>query len=119
MQIPFLDATEESLELLDGSQEGIWIADNHGRIVFAHRALTRRTDYDGRDGQTSKPSRGPSAADEKDAVPRHTADPGEFVNVAVTRASSHRITQSLIIPPAAHYTTTCAARGNLDPTVVV
>ena len=54
MQIPFLDATKGSLELLDEFQEGIWIADNSGRIVFANRALARLVGQNGRDTLTGR-----------------------------------------------------------------
>ena len=47
MEIPFLDATKGSLELLAEMQEGIWIADNCGRIVFANRALARLVGHAG------------------------------------------------------------------------
>ncbi|HTW91125.1 MAG TPA: PAS domain S-box protein [bacterium] len=51
MLIPFLDATADSLELLDESQKGIWIADNHGRIVLPNRALARLSGYGGHKGR--------------------------------------------------------------------
>jgi two-component system phosphate regulon sensor histidine kinase PhoR len=55
MEIPFLDAAKGSLELLEEFQEGIWIADNHGRIVFANRALARLIGYDGPEALADKP----------------------------------------------------------------
>lgn len=57
MEIPFLDAAKGSLELLEEFQEGIWIADNHGRIVFANRALARLIGHDGPEALAGKPWR--------------------------------------------------------------
>jgi PAS domain S-box-containing protein len=57
MEIPFLDATKASLELLEEFQEGIWIADSHGRIVFANRALARLIGNDGPETLTGRPWR--------------------------------------------------------------
>jgi PAS domain S-box-containing protein len=57
MEIPFLDAAKGSLELLEEFQEGIWIAGNHGRIIFANRALARIIGHDGPEALTGKPWR--------------------------------------------------------------
>ena len=57
MEIPFLDATKGSLELLDEFQEGIWIADNSERIVFANRALARLIGEDGTEPLAGRPWR--------------------------------------------------------------
>jgi NtrC-family two-component system sensor histidine kinase KinB len=56
-QIPFLDATKGSLELLEKLQEGIWIADNSERIVFANRALGRLVGSDGPEALAGRPWR--------------------------------------------------------------
>jgi PAS domain S-box-containing protein len=57
VEIPFLDATKGSPELLEDLQEGIWIADNYGRIVFANRALARLVGYAGPKELVGKPWR--------------------------------------------------------------
>ena len=57
MEIPFLSAAKDSLELLEEFQEGVWIADSRGRIVFANRALARIIGHDGPEALTGKPWR--------------------------------------------------------------
>jgi len=64
MEIPFLSAVKDSLELLEEFQEGVWIADDRGRIVFANRALARLIGRDGPEGLSGRPWREMFPADE-------------------------------------------------------
>lgn len=55
--ISFLSSSQSSLELLEELQEGIWIANHHGRIVFANRALARLAGHEGPESLAGRPWR--------------------------------------------------------------
>jgi len=76
MGIPFLSTTKDSLALLEGFQEGLWVADGRGSIVFANTALARIVGQDDPKTLTGKPWRGMFPPGEADRFARLRPDVG-------------------------------------------